>query len=148
MYAAELDHTTDAFGWRIVEPDGVRLLPDRLSAYGVRGCDVGRLQRSGLLTVGGRRGLLSDVSARRPGQRFALVMDTRLCDGAEVLADGADLLVCESTFLYAGARRLVLTHFSQRYRDESSFADEARTVFADVVAARDLLTVSVPSRQR
>ena len=34
----------------------------------------------------------------RPGQRFAFIMDTRQCDGAEELADGADLLVAESTF--------------------------------------------------
>ena len=38
------------------------------------------------------------MSAPRPGQRFAFLMDTRLCDTAFELADGADMLVCESTF--------------------------------------------------
>jgi ribonuclease Z len=94
-------------------------------------------------------------------------MDTRPCDAAVALAEGADLLVCESTFLdadedlarrrghltarqaawvaaEAGARRLVLTHFSQRYHDGSAFAAEASQVFADVIAAEDLSCIPVP----
>jgi ribonuclease Z len=101
-------------------------------------------------------------------------MDTRLCDAIEPLADGADLLVIESTFLDtdsalaeeyghltalqagrvaadAGVRRLVLTHFSERYgaEDEPRFAEEAAASYAgDIVTARDLLRVPVPSRRR
>jgi ribonuclease Z len=98
-------------------------------------------------------------------------MDTRRCDAAVELATGVDLLVCESTYLgseedladahahltaaqaariaaEAGARRLVLTHFSGRHVDESVFADEARRYFTDVHAARDLDRISVPPRRR
>jgi Metal-dependent hydrolases of the beta-lactamase superfamily III len=46
---------------------------------------------------------LEQVSEPRPGQRFAFVMDTRLCDAAFALADRADMLVCESTFANAEA---------------------------------------------
>ncbi|HLI40191.1 MAG TPA: MBL fold metallo-hydrolase, partial [Streptosporangiaceae bacterium] len=108
----------------------------------------------------------------RPGQRFAFVMDTRLCDAAFALAERADMLVCESTFADAeaglaaesghltarqagriaaesGARLLVLTHFSQRYEPEGSrrLADEAAQAFGGpVVLARDLDRVAVPRR--
>jgi ribonuclease Z len=47
----------------------------------------------------------------------------------------------------AGARRLVLTHFSQRYPDSRVLADEAAVIFPDVVAAEDLLRVPVPARR-
>jgi ribonuclease BN (tRNA processing enzyme) len=47
------------------------------------------------------RVVLDDVSVHRPGQKFAFVMGTGPCDAAISLADGADLLVCESTFLDA-----------------------------------------------
>jgi len=80
-----------------------------------------------------------------------------------------DLLVCESTYLEteadnaarhqhltarqaativrdAGARRLLLTHFSARYPDSSVFGDEAREVHDDVVVAEELVSVSVPER--
>jgi ribonuclease Z len=99
-------------------------------------------------------------------------MDTRLCDAAFALADQADMLVCESTFAdaeaglardyghltagqagriaaEAGARLLVLTHFSQRYESTGveRLADEAASAFGgQVVLARDLDRVPVPSR--
>ena len=170
LLAGRLDHRADTFGWRVVEPDGRRMLPDRLEAAGITGPDVGRLQRQGsLATADGRIVTLEAMSEHRPGQVFAFVMDTRLCDAALALADGADLVVCESTFLdrdadlaaayghltaaqaarvaaEAGARRLVLTHFSQRYPDETDFAAEAGEIFPDVVVARDLIRVPVPPR--
>ncbi|HKY77509.1 MAG TPA: ribonuclease Z, partial [Acidimicrobiia bacterium] len=100
LLAGRLDHRADTFGWRLVEPDGRRMLPDRLEAAGVTGPDVGRLQREGSLVADdGRTVTLEAMSEHRRGQVFAFVMDTRLCDGAVALAAGADLLVCESTFL-------------------------------------------------
>jgi ribonuclease Z len=170
LLAARLDHRADTFGWRLVEPDGRRMLPDRLEAAGIAGPDVGRLQREGSLVTGdGRTVTLNAMSEHRPGQVFAFVMDTRLCDGAVALAEGADLLVCESTFLErdadlaaayghltaaqaarlaveAGARQLVLTHFSQRYPDDADFAAEAGEIFPDVVVVKDLDRVPVPPR--
>jgi ribonuclease Z len=170
LVAGRLDHRADTFGWRVVEPDGRRMLPDRLEEAGIAGPDVGRLQREGaLVTAEGRTVTLEEMSEPRRGQVFAFVMDTRLCDGARDLAAGADLLVCESTFLErdadlaasyghltaaqaarlaleAGARRLVLTHFSQRYPDDGVFAAEAGEIFPDVVVVRDLDRVPVPPR--
>src|SRR3712207_4407454 len=168
--ARRLEHPVPSFGYRLVEPDGRRMLPDRLAAAGVAGPDVGRLQREGTVRVGETTVRLADVSVPRPGQRFAFVMDTRLCEGVAALADGADLLVIESTFLapdaalaqryghltarqaarvaaQAGVRRLVLAHFSQRYDDPRRFEDEARTEYdGDLVVAADLQRVPVPPR--
>jgi ribonuclease Z len=171
LVAARLDHRTETVGWRVMEPDSRRMLPDRLAAAGITGPDVGRLQREGsLVTAAGREVSLEAMSEPRRGQVFAFVMDTRRCDAALALADGADLVVCESTFLErdadlaaayghmtaaqaarmaagAGARQLVLTHFSQRYPDDAEFAAEAGEIFPDVVVARDLDRVPVPPRR-
>lgn len=147
------------------------MLPERLAAYGIAGPDVGRLLRDGHLDRDGRRVTRDEVSVTRPGQRFAFVMDTGLCDGVYALAEHADLLVIESTFLESeaalaaevghltagqaarvaaesGVRTLVLTHFSQRYADPRRFHDEAREHFSgDLVIAEDLQTVQVPPRR-
>nr|WP_218889381.1 ribonuclease Z [Saccharopolyspora hordei] len=171
LEAVPLDHRIETFGYRLVEPDGRRMLPERLARVGVRGPDVGRLQRAGSLRVGDRTVTVEEVSVHRPGQRFAFVMDTRLCDGVFELADGADLLVIESTFLdrdarladayghltaaqaarvaaECGVRCLVLTHFSQRYPDPRLFHDEAAAVFdGQLVVADDLVRVPVPPRR-
>ncbi|MCX3058490.1 ribonuclease Z [Streptomyces beihaiensis] len=167
LEARRLSHPVESYGYRLVEPDGRRMLPERLAAHGIAGPDVGRLQREG-----GLRGVtLAEVSEARRGQRFAFVMDTRLCEGVEALADGCDLLVIESTFLDederlaadhghltarqaasvardAGVRHLVLTHFSQRYADPEEFARQARAAGfeGELTVARDLDRVPVPRR--
>lgn len=169
LVARRLHHRVETFGWQLEESDGQRLLADRLEARGIRGPDVGRLQAVGEIDIDGVRTRLEEVSATRPGQRFAFVMDTTPCPGADALAERADLLVSESTFLSpegrladdyrhmtaagaarlaagAGAGKLVLTHFSQRYPDEEAFASEAAPIFPEVVAARDLVRVPVPPR--
>jgi ribonuclease Z len=170
LLACELDHRVDCFGYRLQEPDGHRMLPERLAALGVRGPAIKQLMEEGELVVGGKLVRLSDVSAPRPGQSFALCMDTRPCRGARELAEQADLLCCESTFLsseaeeahaychmtaeQAGAlaaeaqvRCLVLTHFSQRYTSLEGFAAEAGRHHDHVVVATDLLRVPVPPRK-
>lgn len=171
LRAERLDHGVEAFGYRLDEPAGRRMVPDRLAAAGIHGPAVGRLQREGVVEVGdGRIVRVEDVSVVRPGQSFAFVMDTRLCDAVFSLARGVDLLVIESTFLdrdrdlahafghltalqaasvaaECGVRSLVLTHFSQRYQDPAEFWAEARTVFdGELTVAEDLDRVQVPPR--
>ncbi|MFH9083215.1 ribonuclease Z [Streptomyces sp. NPDC017673] len=168
LEARRLSHPVESYGYRLIEPDGRRMLPDRLAAHGVRGPDVGRLQREGRLGDV----TLEDVSEVRRGQRFAFVMDTRLCDGVHALAKGCDLLVIESTFLDedvelaiehghltagqaaavardGGVRHLVLTHFSQRYTDPGEFERQARAAGfeGELTVAYDLLRVPVPKRR-
>jgi ribonuclease BN (tRNA processing enzyme) len=41
----------------------------------------------------------------------------------------------------------VLTHYSQRHPEEAEFAAEARQLFPDVHAARDLDRIPVPRRR-
>ncbi|MDI9884155.1 ribonuclease Z [Streptomyces sp. HNM0645] len=167
LEARRLDHPVESFGYRLTEPDGRRMLPERLAAHGIKGPDVGRIQREGAL--GGVA--LEDVSEVRRGQRFAFVMDTRLCDGAHELAEGCDMLVIESTFLDedvalagdhghltagqaarvardAGVRHLVLTHFSQRYSEPDEFERQARAAGfeGELSVAQDLVRVPVPKR--
>lgn len=170
--ARELDHVIDCYGYRVAEPDGRRMLPDRLAALGVRGPDISRLQHEGRLAVAGRTVTLEEVSAPRRGQVVAFVMDTRPCASAVALAADADVLVAESTFLdtdaqlaasyghmtarqagrlaaEAGVHTLVLTHFSQRYPyDEvERFRDEAADVFTGPIhLAADLDRIPLPRR--
>ncbi|WP_406325956.1 ribonuclease Z [Streptomyces sp. NBC_01617] len=169
LYGHRLSHPVESYGYRLVEPDRRRMLPERLAEHGISGPDVGRIQREGSLGGVG----LDEVSESRRGQRFAFIMDTRLCDGVYALAEGCDMLVIESTFLdederlatdhghltagqaarvarEAGVRHLVLTHFSQRYADPELFATQARAAGfeGELTIAQDLISVPVPTRHQ
>ncbi|HEX5188283.1 MAG TPA: ribonuclease Z [Streptosporangiaceae bacterium] len=173
LEARQLSHGVPTVGYALIEHDGRRMLPGRLAAAGICGPDVSQLQRDGALVVSGREVTLAEMSEPKPGQRFAFIMDTRLCDAAFALAENADLVVCECTFASAdaslaqeyghltaaqagtiaaesGARSLVLTHFSQRYDDEATSllgVEAAEQFGGEVILASDLDRITVPRRR-
>lgn len=166
-----LDHPVETYGYRLRERDDFTMLPEKLAANGIQGPAVHELKTKGSLLVDGKKVNLKDVSNPRPGQSFAFILDTRFCKAAVALAENTDLMVCESTYLsdrveeaetyghltaaqaaeiarQAGARKLVLTHFSQRYPSVLPFIDEAKSIFPNVVAARDGESINIPKRWR
>jgi ribonuclease Z len=171
LTARALEHGVETFGYRLQETDQRTMLPERLAAAGIRGPAVRTLMEQGRIEVDGRVVAMEEVSAPRPGQSVAFVMDTRMCDAAIELARGVDLLICESTFLSdetdkahafghltaaqaatiareAGVGQLVLTHFSQRYPDTAPFVEEAAAIFPAVTAVKDGDVVPMPKRRR
>ncbi|MBN1878763.1 hypothetical protein JW823_01515 [bacterium] len=153
------------------EKDSVRIDKDRLDALGVepgpwvgeliRRVEAGSAADNDLITVGGSETSISDlvrdlVRVRR-GRVVVYITDTVYEDGwvdrLKELATGADLVVCESTFLQADshlasvyhhltsvqaariareldARQLMLFHVSSRYHPNLFQAvQEARSVF-------------------
>lgn len=171
LWARGLNHRVDTVGYRLVEPDGRRMLPERLAARGITGPEVGRLQREGTIEVSGQMVGIEEVSEERRGQRFAFIMDTALCDAISSLAEGVDLLVIESTYLEAdadlaeahahltaasaariasdcGVGTLVLTHLSQRYNTPEAFhAEAARHFDGEIIIAEDLTRIPIPRRR-
>ncbi|MEX1164412.1 MAG: ribonuclease Z [Nitriliruptor sp.] len=166
------EHPVPTLGWRLEEPAGRRLDPRRLRRLGVPREARSELVAAGHVVVDGRRIEVQQVGDPRPGQVAAVVMDTRDGDGARACADSADLLIIEATFLDdqrelaeevghltagqaaaigrdAGARRVVLTHLSQRYPDLDGHLEEARAVAPDLdlTVASDLDVVPFPPRR-
>lgn len=170
LLAHRLEHGVPTVGYRLEEKSGRTFLPARLAEAGIKGPLVAELARKGRVAVGDREVTLEEVSLPKPGMVFAFVMDTRPCAGALELARGADLLVMEATYtaedqllaqehghcsatdaartaLEAGARRLALTHFSQRYLDPEQHLRDARALFPETVALTDLGRVELPRRR-
>lgn len=155
-----LEHGVENLGWRIIEKDVRKFDKAKLHAAGVKGPNVRVLEEKGELTVDGKKVMLEDVSWIKPGDILAVAIDTIPCQAAIDLARGAKLFLCESTYLEshrdlaekhhhltakqaaemakeAGAKMLVLTHFSARYQDAEVFAQEAKPIFPNTFVAED-----------
>jgi ribonuclease Z len=125
---------------------------------------LGKLQKGEDITYEGKKITVEKATYLREGKKFCYVTDTRLFPELVPFVEGADLLLCESTYLSkdedksmdrnhltaeqaamlakdAGVKKLVLTHFSQRYTSSKPFVEEAKKFFPDVVAAKDLMAI-------
>jgi ribonuclease Z len=170
--AISVDHGIPALGYALVEASRPgEFHPEKAAAIGVpEGPLFGRLQHGETVQLpSGHRVEPGDVlGPGRPGRKVVFSGDTRPCDALQSAAETADLLVHESTFedrdhpraqetrhstareaarlaAAAGAKRLVLTHFSSRYEDRlQQMTDEARGEFPGVVMAYDGLSLEIP----
>lgn len=153
VVAKELEHSVTCLGYCVTEDDRAgEFDPAKARALGIpEGPQWGELQRAKDPRVTGEP---------RRGRRVVYCTDTRICAPAVELARGADVLIHEATYgddmkdeagarfhataaeaarvaRDAGVSRLILTHFSTRYRDVASLVDEAKAVFPATEAAED-----------
>ena len=174
-----LKHRITAFGYRISEKDRPgRFNVERAKALGIPpGPIYGKLKQGEVVTLGdGRRICGSDLCGETEiGRKIAYCTDTIYCDTAVELARDVDVLIHEATFAHqdaqlaferlhststmaaqvammAGARQLLLTHFSPRYAPSNplltldNLLQEAKAIFANTLLARDFFCVEVPRR--
>jgi len=162
-----LDHAIDNLGWRIKEVDRIKFYKEKLFSSGIRGKMVKELEEKGTVTLDGKVIHLTEVSYVHEGAVFSFVVDTKYCKNAVDLARGAKLFLCESTYLEqhrnlathydhmtakqaayiakeANVDKLILTHFSARYRDLHPFEKEAQELFPNVEVADDLKRFAFP----
>jgi ribonuclease Z len=165
--AAFLEHGVENIGWRITESDTRKFDNEKLAYYGVKGPLVKEIQEKGSLVIQGRTVKLEEVSWIRPGDSFAIVIDTLPCQNAIDIARNASLFLCESTYLEehkelakkhnhltakqaamiaqeAGVKELILTHFSARYQNLKPFEQEARSIFPNTHVADDFMIFPFP----
>jgi len=158
------EHHVACLAYRVAVPRAARFLPERARSLGVAVQDWKRLQRGEVVSGVEPSQVLGPP---RRGLSVGLVTDTRPTDPIAALVSEVDLLVCEGTFgsdddqpraverthmtfreaatlaKRAGARQLVLTHFSPSVVEPESFVENAREVFAESVVGRDHLTLSL-----
>lgn len=170
VVARPLDHRIYALGYRLAErPRPGRFAVERARELGIpAGPLYGQLQRGNSVTLQDGRVIEPGevVGPERPGQSVAYCLDTRPCANAVELARGVDCLIHEATYTSelveearayghstavqaaetacdAGAKKLLITHFSSRYPDARPLLEEARSVFPATVMAEDLVEIEV-----
>lgn len=167
IQTARLDHSVPCLGYSFIEKDTRKIDMGKVRKLGLtEGPLVGKLQ-SGDIVKHEEKVITPDmVSELKKGLKITVIMDTGLCDIAVELAKDSDLLVCEATFSSelgdkaedykhmtakdaallannANAKRLIITHISQRYKTTSEILDDAKNVHNTVEVAYDFMKVKL-----
>jgi len=163
--ALPLEHGMPCLGYNFVEKDRLRIKLPAAHALGIpEGPLLGKLQSGKPIVFKGKKINPEDVTYVVKGKKVSFISDTCLTQNCVELARDADLLVCEATYAddleekaeaylhltarqagmianQAGVKKLVLTHFSQRYKNTQIIEENARTVFDNVVCAKDFMKI-------
>ncbi|MFB9330449.1 ribonuclease Z [Paenibacillus aurantiacus] len=170
--AGPLEHRIPCFGYRIEEKESPGALNlAALAELGLRpGPDYGKLKRGLDVQLSDGTWIRSKdvVGPPQQGRIVTILGDTRPCEEAVDLAKNADLLVHEATFAAgmeekatayghstvlqaatiasrAGAKKLVLTHFSSRLDAEAleEMVEAAKGLIPDSLAAEDYMDINI-----
>ncbi|HHE36464.1 MAG TPA: ribonuclease Z [Candidatus Woesearchaeota archaeon] len=164
---AYMDHRMPCLGYSIVEKNKRKINMTKAKKLGLReGPLIGKLQRGQIITFKGRTIKPEDVSYIQKGKKLTVILDTLPCTNAYELAKNADLLIAEAAYLAeleekgqeykhlttkdaaliatkANVNKLIITHFSQRYKTTRELQDEIRTFFKNSRAAYDFMKLKL-----
>lgn len=164
LEAIKLKHgNAPCLGYSFVEEDRRRIDIEYTKKIGlIKHPLLGELQRGKSIKWKEKTISVDKATYLIKGRKFSLILDTLLNENCYKIAKNADLLVCEATYLddfrerareyghltarqaaeiakKANAKKLILTHFSQRYKNVEKLREEAMGVFKNTICAKDFM---------
>ncbi|MFH1399672.1 MAG: ribonuclease Z [Candidatus Woesearchaeota archaeon] len=167
LEAKYLEHGMPCVGYSFIEKDRRRIKVAVAKSLGIPdGPLLGALQAGRTIKVKGREISPEIATYVVKGKKITYVADTVICDNAIELAQDSDILISESVYdssleekaqeykhltarqagliaNQAEVKKLVLTHFSQRYKDTQTIEEDARVVFNNVLCAEDFMKIKL-----
>ena len=138
-----------------------------VSFHELKGKIIAELAKGKDIKYDGKTIKASQLTYKQKGKKITIIMDTAINENAYKIAENSDLLISEAVYTKAEeekaqeykhltarqaaeiakkskARKLILTHISQRYEHkEKIILQEARKIFKKVEVAEDLMKVEV-----
>lgn len=167
LQAAALEHRIPCLGYSFVEKDQRKIQMAKAEKFGLReGPDLGRLQKGESISFKGKTIHPDEISYIKKGKKITFILDTEECEAMNNLAQDADLLISEANFdseleekaekskhltaqvvaqvaSQANVKKLILTHFSQRYKSVEKLQEDAQKVFPETTCAHDFMQVKL-----
>lgn len=167
LEALQLKHGIPTIGISFIEKDKRKIDIKKVKKLGLpEGPLLGQLQKGNTITWKNKKIKPEEVSHLEEGKKITIIADTLLCNNCYKLAEDADLLICEATYSSkledkgeeynhmtakqaaqiankANVKKLVLTHFSARYKNTQEIEEDARTYFDNIVCAKDFMKINL-----
>ncbi len=166
LEAQTLKHSVLCVGYSFIEKNKRKIEQSKIDKLKLTGPLVGKLQDGKEIIFNGKKIKPDDVSHVIKGKKISYIADTVVCEGANVLAKDADLLISEGTHLddikektekymhltvkqaaliasENNAKKLIITHISQRYKSIAEIVEEARMHFDEAIVAEDFMKIQI-----
>ncbi|MDD5651489.1 MAG: ribonuclease Z [Candidatus Nanoarchaeia archaeon] len=165
--AYKLDHFGICYGFEFIEKDRRKINLNYLKKFGLKQHPIIKDLQNGKSIVWNKQKIdVKKATKIVEGKKIGFILDTKLTKNCYKIADKKDLVVSEATFdnsledkaeeykhltgkqaaeiaKKSKAKKLVLTHFSQRYKDESNILKEAKSVFKNTICAEDFTKIEI-----
>jgi ribonuclease Z len=162
-----LEHSIETLGFSFIEKDRRRIKVGFVNKIGIpEGPLLGKLQSGESIIFKGKKITPEQATYSVKGKKITFVSDTVYCNNALELARESDILVCEATYAddlkekaeeyghmtsrqaalianKANAKKLILTHFSQRYKTMQKVEDDAKDIFSNTICAYDFMKLKI-----
>jgi ribonuclease Z len=163
-----MDHNAPSNAYSISIKEKLRLDKSKLKKLKLPNSPIIKnLQEGKDIVHNGKKIKSRDVTYLQKGKKLTIIMDTSPNQNAIAIAKNSDVLICESSFLSteeqkaneykhmtakaaaeiakkSNSKKLILTHISQRYKNESKpLVEEAQKIFKNVLTPKDFDKVSV-----
>lgn len=165
--AYKLNHTAECFGFSFKENDKRKINIKYLKEFDLKQHPIlGNLQKGKDIIWKGKKIKARDATLLVKGSKVSFVLDTAYCETAIKLAKNSDILISEATYsdehsdkaeMYkhltskqaaviakkSKSKNLILTHFSQRYKDTYILLKDARKIFKNVKISKDFMNIKI-----
>lgn len=165
--AKELEHSSKVYGYSFIENDRRKINLNYLKKFNLkRHVLLGDLQKGKDIFYDNKKIKAKDATYLVKGRKLTIITDTVYCDNCIKLAKDSDLLICESTFSKelkdkaknfkhltsedaaniakkSKSKKLIITHFSQRYQNVNILIKEAKKIFSNTIDAKDFMSVKI-----
>ena len=165
LEANKVKHSIDCLSYSLIEKDKLKINLDYTKKFGLTQHPLlGELQRGKDIVYQGKKIKVKDATIVKKGKKICFILDTYYDKKLISIAKDADLLISESTWLekdklqdkehlsakdagklakQAKVKKLILTHFSQRYKDLNELLKECKKEFKNVECAKDLMSLEI-----
>ncbi len=156
------EHTVPSVAYCLEEKDSVNINEEKAAKHDLYpGPKMGELKEKGKVKHKGIEIRLDDVSDITEGRKIVYSGDTLPVKTVKRLSEGADLLIHDATFIEetnhrhssakdagkiakeANVKKLLLTHYSRRYKDLNPLKEGAEEYHGNVEVAKDLMKIEV-----
>jgi ribonuclease Z len=162
----KLNHSIDSYGYSFREKDYFKYSKEKIKEFGLKREDFIKLEEKGFIERQGKKIYKEELGYYKKGFKFTYIADTYKTDNIFKIAKESDCLVIESTyfneedlakeykhltfnyilenyekFTELSIKNIILTHFSQRYKDLTIFKKELeKRKINNIILAHDFLT--------